>query len=59
MLVDAHRRARAERTDATDDATLCERAGHVVRVVRGTERALKITDPADFARAEALFGVTE
>jgi 2-C-methyl-D-erythritol 4-phosphate cytidylyltransferase len=59
MLVDAHRRARAERIDATDDAALCERAGHVVRVVRGSERALKITEPADFARVEALYGVTE
>ncbi|HTK48101.1 MAG TPA: 2-C-methyl-D-erythritol 4-phosphate cytidylyltransferase [Gemmatimonadaceae bacterium] len=59
MLVDAHRRARAERIEATDDAALCERAGHVVRVVRGSERALKITDASDFARVEALYGVTE
>jgi 2-C-methyl-D-erythritol 4-phosphate cytidylyltransferase len=59
MLVDAHRRARAEHIEATDDAALCERLGPVVRVVRGSERALKITEPADFARAEALYGVTE
>jgi 2-C-methyl-D-erythritol 4-phosphate cytidylyltransferase len=58
MLVDAHRRARAERITATDDAALCERLGLPVRVVMGTERALKVTDPADFARAEALFMVT-
>ncbi len=40
---------------ATDDAALCERLGFpVVVVVRGSERALKITDEADFARADAL-----
>ena len=59
MLVDAHRRARAERVTATDDAALCERLGHVVRVVRGSERALKVTDPEDFARVEALYAVNE
>jgi 2-C-methyl-D-erythritol 4-phosphate cytidylyltransferase len=30
-----------------------------VVVVRGSERALKITDDEDFARAEALFRVPE
>ena len=37
MLVDAHRRARIERISATDDAALCERLGHPVRVVLGRE----------------------
>ena len=55
----AHRRARAERVTATDDAALCERLGHVVRVVRGSERALKVTEPGDFARVEALYAVDE
>ena len=59
MLVDAHRRARADRITATDDAALCERLGLEVRVVRGSERALKVTEQADFARAEALAGVAE
>ena len=59
MLVDAHRRARAERLVATDDAALCEQLGYPVRVVRGNERALKVTEPGDFARAEALFAVPE
>jgi 2-C-methyl-D-erythritol 4-phosphate cytidylyltransferase len=57
LLVEAHRVARAERLDATDDAALCERLGHPVRLVRGSERALKVTDAADFARVDALFGV--
>lgn len=59
VLVDAHRRARAERVSATDDAALCERLGIPVRVVRGSERAIKVTNDEDFARVEALFATTE
>jgi len=59
LIVEAHRRARAERVTATDDAALCERLGQVVRVVRGSERALKVTDAGDFARVEALYSVEE
>ena len=59
VIVDAHRRARAERVTATDDAALLERLGIPVHVVRGSERALKVTEPADFARADALFGSGE
>lgn len=59
VIVRAHREARAQRIDATDDAALCERLGVPVRVVRGSERALKITDQSDFARAEALFPLAE
>ena len=55
LIVDMHRRARAEHVTATDDAALCERLGHEVRVVRGSERALKVTEPGDFARVEALY----
>jgi len=58
-IVTAYRRARAEKLSATDDAALCERLGIPVVVVRGSERALKITDDEDFARAEALFRVSE
>ena len=59
VIVDAHRRATREHISATDDAALCERLGIPVRVVRGAERAMKITEPADFSRAEALFGMPE
>jgi len=58
-IVTAHRRAREQKLSATDDAALCERLGIPVVVVRGSERALKITDDDDFARAEALFRVSE
>lgn len=54
MLVRAYRDARAQRLNATDCAALCERLGLPVRVVTGNERAMKITSPDDFARAEAL-----
>jgi 2-C-methyl-D-erythritol 4-phosphate cytidylyltransferase len=39
---------------ATDDAALVERLGLEVVVVRGSERAMKVTEEADFARVERL-----
>ena len=59
MIEEAHRAARTDRVDATDDAGLCERIGLPVVVVRGSERALKITEEPDFARADALSLVAE
>jgi 2-C-methyl-D-erythritol 4-phosphate cytidylyltransferase/2-C-methyl-D-erythritol 2,4-cyclodiphosphate synthase len=40
--------------EATDEATLAERAGHVVRVVDGEQTNIKITTAADLPIAEAL-----
>ena len=54
VIVRAHREAATARITATDDAALCERLGIPVAVVRGSERALKVTDEDDFARAEAI-----
>lgn len=54
MIVRAYTEARAAGVSGTDDAALCERIGLPVVVVRGSERALKITDEPDFARAEAI-----
>jgi 2-C-methyl-D-erythritol 4-phosphate cytidylyltransferase len=59
VIVDAHRRAKKERVSATDDAALLERLGIPVHVVRGSERALKVTEADDFARVEALFASDE
>jgi 2-C-methyl-D-erythritol 4-phosphate cytidylyltransferase len=56
MIEDAYVQARRDGISATDDAALCERYGYPVVVVRGSERAMKITDEEDFARAEALVG---
>lgn len=54
MIERAHAEARSRNLHATDDAALCEMLGYPVEVVLGSERAMKITDEADFARAEAL-----
>lgn len=59
VIVEVHRRARTDRATATDDAALCERYGIPVRVVRGSERALKVTDAGDFARVDALYATHE
>jgi 2-C-methyl-D-erythritol 4-phosphate cytidylyltransferase / 2-C-methyl-D-erythritol 2,4-cyclodiphosphate synthase len=48
------REALALGLDATDEAMLVERAGHVVRLVEGDATNLKITTPGDLAMAERL-----
>ncbi len=57
MIERAHVEARNAGVTATDDAALCERLGLPVVVVRGSERAMKVTDEADFSRADALAGL--
>jgi 2-C-methyl-D-erythritol 4-phosphate cytidylyltransferase len=59
MIERAYREAHLQGISATDDAALCERLGLPVVVVRGSERALKVTTPDDFARAEALYHLPE
>jgi 2-C-methyl-D-erythritol 4-phosphate cytidylyltransferase len=59
MLEQAHVDARRDGISATDDAALVERLGLPVVVVRGSERALKITEERDFARADALSMLAE
>ena len=54
MILQAHGHALSTGIDATDDAALCEQLGLHVVVVRGSERAMKITEEADFDRADAL-----
>jgi 2-C-methyl-D-erythritol 4-phosphate cytidylyltransferase len=54
MIERAYREARAANVHATDDAALCERIGLPVRTVAGSARAFKITEEADFARAEKV-----
>lgn len=43
-------------TRATDDASVCEHAGHAVRILSGEAENMKITAPCDFALAQALLG---
>jgi 2-C-methyl-D-erythritol 4-phosphate cytidylyltransferase len=59
LILRAHAEARRHGIGATDDAALCEDLGHEVVVVRGSERAIKVTDEEDFARVEALFALPE
>ncbi len=55
-LREAHVRAAAAGLDVTDDATLLELAGGIVRVVQGDVRNFKITTLMDLARADAWMG---
>ena len=54
ILMEAHKVAITNGTRATDDAALCEAIGATVRLVPGSEIAMKITSDADFAAAETL-----
>ena len=54
MIEQAYSDARRTRTYATDCAALCEQHGFEVVVVRGSERAAKVTEEADFAVVEAM-----
>ncbi|MDF0488552.1 bifunctional 2-C-methyl-D-erythritol 4-phosphate cytidylyltransferase/2-C-methyl-D-erythritol 2,4-cyclodiphosphate synthase [Sphingomonas sp. H39-1-10] len=44
--------------DATDDAQMVARSGHIVSIVQGDSMLEKITHPADFAAAEARHAAT-
>ena len=54
LLREAHEKARRDGVMGTDDATLVERLGHPVKVVRGLEGNLKITTPEDLRRARRM-----
>jgi 2-C-methyl-D-erythritol 4-phosphate cytidylyltransferase/2-C-methyl-D-erythritol 2,4-cyclodiphosphate synthase len=52
------KKAHATGADATDDGALVEAIGHKVLIIKGEERALKITTPADLATAISMLGST-
>lgn len=54
ILEQAHRDAREADRSASDDAALCEHLDVSIVVVKGSERAAKITTESDFALVEAL-----
>lgn len=56
LLLEAHRRARADGFLGTDDAGLVERLGRKVRMVEDAAQNLKITVPADLETAEMYLG---
>lgn len=59
IIIRAHRDAANAKVEATDDAALCERLGIPVTIVNGDERAMKVTEESDFARADALLGMVD
>lgn len=59
VIVRAHRAAVDNGLEGTDDAALVEAIGESVVVVRGSERAMKVTEPQDFTRAEAMHGLAD
>jgi 2-C-methyl-D-erythritol 4-phosphate cytidylyltransferase len=59
MIEAAYAEARRTRTYATDCAALCEQRGFEVVIVRGSERAAKVTEEADFALVEAMTRTTK
>jgi 2-C-methyl-D-erythritol 4-phosphate cytidylyltransferase len=50
----AYERAAEEKIHSTDDASLVERCGGVIRVIEGSHQNIKITTPEDLVMAEAL-----
>ena len=50
------KQAHASKAEATDDGALVEAIGHKVLIVKGEERALKITTPSDLATALSILG---
>lgn len=54
MIERAYAEARRAGKYATDCAALCEAQGFEVVVVQGSERAVKVTEEADFALVEAM-----
>jgi 2-C-methyl-D-erythritol 4-phosphate cytidylyltransferase len=54
MIEQAYGETRRTRAYTTDCAALCEQQGFEVVVVRGSERAVKVTEEADFALVEAM-----
>ncbi|TYO96825.1 2-C-methyl-D-erythritol 4-phosphate cytidylyltransferase [Geothermobacter ehrlichii] len=59
VIREAHERALADGHVGTDDASLVERLGRPVAVVRGDYRNIKITTPEDLILAEALLAAQE
>jgi 2-C-methyl-D-erythritol 4-phosphate cytidylyltransferase len=54
LILRAHEEARREGFLGTDDASLVERLGIPVKILRGSRFNFKITTPEDLVLAEAL-----
>lgn len=58
LLEAAYEKARAQGTEYTDDAAVFAAAGHLVRLVPGSERSFKITTAADLERARLVIAAS-
>jgi 2-C-methyl-D-erythritol 4-phosphate cytidylyltransferase/2-C-methyl-D-erythritol 2,4-cyclodiphosphate synthase len=56
LVLGAHRLAAAAGLDCTDDAAVAAHAGHAVHIFEGDADNMKVTTPADFARADQHCG---
>jgi len=54
LLVKAHRQAKVNQVEVTDDAALVEQLGFKVKLVMGSYNNLKITTPEDMVVARAF-----
>ena len=59
LLREAHRKAKQEGIQATDDAQLVERLGHRVALVEGSAENIKITRQEDLAIGEAILAARQ
>jgi 2-C-methyl-D-erythritol 4-phosphate cytidylyltransferase len=54
LLLQAYEKAREDKVSGTDDASLVERAGHDIKMVKGSRSNFKITYPLDLEMAKLL-----
>ena len=54
IILEAYKKAEKEKFRGTDDASLVERLGIAVKIVRGSYNNIKITTPQDLILAEAI-----
>lgn len=54
LIKEAHQKARQDGFSGTDDASLVERLGTVVKIIPGSRSNIKITDPEDLKLANAI-----
>jgi 2-C-methyl-D-erythritol 4-phosphate cytidylyltransferase / 2-C-methyl-D-erythritol 2,4-cyclodiphosphate synthase len=52
------KKAHESAAEATDDGALVEALGHTVLIIKGEERAIKVTTPADLATALSILGTS-
>ena len=55
LIQRAYQNARQDRFSATDDSHLIERIGHPVKIIRGSQRNIKLTEPDDLQVITDLF----